>query len=167
MRVVCAYAPARLRRGTIDALVDQSPSCEFVDVSGAQDAYWSLFRDLWRAGEDFMLVEHDILIAPGTVEAFTRCPEPWCAAPGGIDVARKMARRRTSRDHVEAYLQCNRWRAAAMAAHPDAADIAEHDWRRMDGQLLSSLRERVAVHSHHELATLHLSPGLGWSQFPR
>jgi ABC-type uncharacterized transport system ATPase subunit len=60
LRVVCAYTPSRLRRGTVEALVAQAPQAEFVDVGERPDSYFDLFCELWAAGEDFMLVEHDI-----------------------------------------------------------------------------------------------------------
>lgn len=51
---------------------------EYVEMT-TDDAYWCLFRDLWRAGEDFTLIEHDIVPRPGTVDHFDRCPESWCS----------------------------------------------------------------------------------------
>jgi hypothetical protein len=62
------------------ALKPYGSRVEYVDVR-ADGAYWSLFRDLWAAGEDFILVEHDIVPHVGTIEHFDRCPSSWCSCP--------------------------------------------------------------------------------------
>ncbi len=162
MRVVCAYHPCHLRRGTVDALVAQAPHAEFVDVSGDPHDYWRLFARLWCEGGDFLLVEHDIVIADGTVAALEACPEPWCTCPIAVTY-------RHTGSH-EAYLQCNRWRREVMLALPSMpAVLLDHDrhWSRLDRFLLLRLRPAFTPHAHLDHLTFHLAPGLGTTQSTR
>lgn len=62
-----------------DALAGAGVDAEAVDVSGAEDAYWRLLSELWAAGDDFCIVEHDIVVDAGTIAGMAACAEPWCA----------------------------------------------------------------------------------------
>jgi hypothetical protein len=60
---------------------------DFEHVGHNQYAYWNLFVTLWREGEPFVLVEHDIVVRPSTIQQLEDCPRPWCGfvyheAPG-------------------------------------------------------------------------------------
>src|ERR1035441_1644114 len=178
MRVVCCYTPDRLRRGTVESLRAQAPHAEFIDVSGGGDAYYEAFRALWlNADDDLMLIEHDLVLAPGTVEALERCAEPWCSCHIGSE-------ERTT--GFEAFFQCNRWRRAMIAATPHVVDIlpVQKFWGTLDAYLLAGMRGRrwagvsgaahhashaipgaapFEVHQHRDLPTFHLSTHLGAS----
>lgn len=152
-RVVCAFHPAWLRRGTRDELLAQDPGTEFRDVSADDHAYWRLLVELWRDGRDFLLCEHDALLAPGAVEALERCPAPWCAC--------------ASTAHPDAaWLQCNRWRGDLTRAHPDLFDLPpEHrDWRVLDHHVLRALLPIAEPHYHSEHLTFHLAADVGRSR---
>jgi len=41
--------------------------------------YQEFFRGRWAAGESFIVVEHDVVPWPGSLEGLRDCPEPWCA----------------------------------------------------------------------------------------
>jgi hypothetical protein len=103
MRVVCPWT--RLQPDTEAALKAQAPQTEFVDVSGSPTAYWSLLSDLWALQEDFIVVEHDVVIAPGTIAGFEACPESWC---GCRSVGGSMP-----------FLQCTRFRRELTVAYPN------------------------------------------------
>ena len=158
MRVVCAFHPRHLRRGTVDALVAQASHTEFVDVSDSPDAYHALFARLWADRRDFALVEHDIVIADGTLAALEECPEPWCSCPIGSTYART--------GFTEAYFQCNRWRAEIMAALPYVPELfpPQRYWGTLDSFLLRKMRPAYAAHAHLDRLTFHLAPGLGSTQ---
>jgi hypothetical protein len=154
VRVVCAYHPDHLRRETVDAL---PPETEYVDVSEDVEAYWRLFALLWAERRDFLLVEHDVVIAPVTIKALEACPEPWCSCYSPALAA----------DYgPEAWFQCNRWRAEVMHALPNVPDIEPRlrHWKALDTHLLRRIREGFTVHAHPELPTFHLAPGLGTTQ---
>jgi hypothetical protein len=58
-----------------------------VPVYYSEYDYWDLFLSLWDEGEPFVLVEHDIVVRPSTIQRLEDCPEPWCGfvyheAPG-------------------------------------------------------------------------------------
>src|ERR1017187_1932583 len=189
VRVVCPYTPNHLRRGTVESLRAQAPHTEFIDVSAAPDSYFELFKRLWTSQEDFLLVEHDLVLAPGTVAALEACPEPWCSCH--IDVEYKLY-------HGEAFFQCNRWRREIMLARPNACEIpmSQRYWGTLDGYLLHGIAlgrpaplvkhpgghnqpddpntiRRASdgpgvykAHYHLDLPTSHLSPYLGASGNP-
>lgn len=79
MRVVCPFTT--LRPQTAEALDASGYPWEPVDVSGSDEDYWELLYDLWAARQDFCIVEHDIIIAPGILAEFESCPELWCVSP--------------------------------------------------------------------------------------
>ncbi len=106
LRVVCAYTT--LHPETERALRVQAEAPEFADVSGDVTDYCATWARLWRAQEDFVMVEHDIVIAPGTIDAFAACPEPWCCVSTGA---------------LGAAFQCNRFRRELIVAHPDLFDL--------------------------------------------
>ena len=81
MRCVMPYTPSGIAARAGDALLAQAPDAELVDVSGSPTAYHVLLERLWADQQDFMLVEHDNVIAPGTVAALEACPWEWCACP--------------------------------------------------------------------------------------
>ena len=78
MRVVLAYT--MLVPEVTRALDASEVDWEGVDVSDSDEAYWELLDDLWNYGQDFAIIEHDIVVSPGTLKSFEECPEPWCAA---------------------------------------------------------------------------------------
>jgi hypothetical protein len=161
---------------TVSALEAQAPGrVEYVDVSGSPYAYWELMRALWTAGEDFALVEHDVVVADGTIDAFERCPAGWCCAPSEYDYWALPPLPATPPDTftvgaVPYYgLRVHRWRREAMLAYPTLLDEVgervvrgfEHKpggyWEMLDGRMLRPLQERVAgPHVHGECPALHL-----------
>jgi hypothetical protein len=50
-------------------------------VGTDDEAYFRLLERLWTAGEDFAIVEQDIVVEPDTLESFRACPHSWCCAP--------------------------------------------------------------------------------------
>ena len=88
------------------------------------------------------MIEHDVLIAPGTVEHFESCPEPWCARASAVQ------------------LQSNRFRREIMVRHPtllrDVDEWGRH-WSCLDQNTVEKLPERGEhVHVHHDTPIEHL-----------
>lgn len=77
MDVFVAYADEAKLKNVMDALNPFFPN--YADVSGGDDHYAQLFRHLWDKGEEFAIVEHDVIPWPGALEDLARCPESWCA----------------------------------------------------------------------------------------
>lgn len=44
-------------------------------------AYARAFQGWWQIPADIMIVEQDIVPAPGMIDDMFRCPEPWCVRP--------------------------------------------------------------------------------------
>ena len=45
------------------------------------DSYYELLCEYWAKGEDFCVVEHDIVVWPGALSEMEACREPWCTRP--------------------------------------------------------------------------------------
>jgi hypothetical protein len=151
VRVVCPYVPGKLAADAAEALREQAPDCEFVDVSSSPVAYWELLRDLWAdTTDDLLIVEHDVTIAAGTVAALEACPEPWCSCPApGWRLAPKLD---GGTHWTASYLQCNRWRASFIAEHADALELPmmERGWWQLDTYVLGRLPARCHLHLGHQ-----------------
>lgn len=76
------------------ALLTEGILPEVVRCDGDDFAYSRLLTDLWRGGEPFCLLEHDVVPYPGAIGALFVCPEPWCGyqyagvAEGGLGCVR-------------------------------------------------------------------------------
>lgn len=84
-------------------------------VGDSPFAYFDILRDLWHKGEDFILIEHDIIPWPGALVTFDACEDMWCAfgylyPPDGYIVTAH---------------GCVRFRAEMMQRIPDLFEIVE------------------------------------------
>jgi hypothetical protein len=81
-----------------------------IDVSGSDTAYTEFLQKIWRRGETFAIVEHDIVPWRGALEQLDDCHHPWCGFSypfgGGM---------------IEG-LGCTRFKDIILAAYPDAVD---------------------------------------------
>jgi hypothetical protein len=114
----------RLHPDTAAALAPFGDRVRYIDVS-PPGWYWELFRDLWRAGEDFILVEHDIVPGPQTIARFDECRGSWCTCPylwhwkGTYPWVTDRRPKVLNGD-----LGCTRFRAEVMTATPELGDDA-------------------------------------------
>jgi hypothetical protein len=53
------------------------PEAVFVEVDPV-DGYRLLLAELWREGEAFTLVEHDVIPTRAQLNALEECEQPWC-----------------------------------------------------------------------------------------
>ncbi len=131
-------------------------AARWVDTSGSETAYWELLRDLWAAGEAFVLVEHDVVPAPDDLAGLVGCPGEWCTLGylfegrpyhglGCVKFGRSLLAR------TPAAIE----RVARMSspAHP-----ARH-WCSLDAYLQVVLRGAGARQHQHEGLAAHLRPG--------
>jgi hypothetical protein len=120
---------------------------EFCDVSGSDDAYWTLLDRLWGEGETFCVVEHDVIARPDALDQLANCSSSWCAFEVpyvGITYAG---------------LSCAKFSSELIARYPDALNAiselsdkehpAKH-WCRLDswlqGYVLHPGGEHMCVH---------------------
>lgn len=52
---------------------------EWCDVSRSDDAYYWLLHRMWSIGQTFVVVEHDILIRPDTIDQLLACAGHRCS----------------------------------------------------------------------------------------
>jgi hypothetical protein len=150
------------------------PGTIWVDVSSDDEAYWRALCDIWATGEDFAIVEHDVVIHADAILSFDFCTGPWCTY--GYD--------NICHPHCqEAWanmLGCTRFRAEVMAACPLALSSipeGQRNWHnlcdhmagnKLHGVDQPSLRPdsiRAGGFSHH----WHTPPvhHISWEGHPR
>lgn len=134
---------------------------ELHDVSASDTSYFDLLQILWAAGEDFAIVEQDIVPRPATLASFERCPRAWCAAPYPY---------LGSPGYTG--LGCVRFRGSLTRALPDLMeDVALHDypghsprhWCTLDAAIQRELwkRGRQVCAGHPTVGHLHSVPTHG------
>lgn len=138
--VVCPYvgAPHPRTREALQSFSLQNPcTVEYVDVSRIDTAYSELVCDLWRQGESFAIVEHDIVVRPDVLEAFVTDTAPFIAYPYAWTT------------NIGPALGCDRWSSDFLAAYPTAAEEAANvqgaygrgHWREFDYWLIRLILE--------------------------
>jgi hypothetical protein len=78
MLVVVPYTD--LKPETSAALAAANVAFDCIPVGKSDTAYWELLDALWSDGEDFAIVEQDIVVEPGTLHSFAGCSRSWCCA---------------------------------------------------------------------------------------
>ena len=77
-----AYTPEWAHGEAVRALRQQQRygrEVAFHDVSGDDFAYGRLFARLWRAGDEFAIVEHDVVVRPDAFDRLDACPSDYCS----------------------------------------------------------------------------------------
>jgi hypothetical protein len=150
MRVIYAYT--RVYAEAVSALDAEEYPYEMVDVSSDDESYWRLRRDLWHAGEDHLIVEHDMIIPHGSIAQFEACPEEWCghlyySVWGGWGV----------------WWGVTRYRGSLTRRHPDLPEsIESRHWGSLDSAWINHLRLLCYPEAHrHEPPAIHLTKGRG------
>lgn len=158
-QVVIPHTLAGLRDQTVDAVAGWGGSYSLQHLDDADPtAYAAALIDWWRDGVDLVVVEHDIVPAPGMIAGLLACPEVWCTHPYHVGEGR-----------TTTGLGLCRIRAEVMAARPVAADVAMHD-RRGTGRLIGyrSVNEMLAEQLHRYGYRQHIhSPEAAHLHYPR
>jgi hypothetical protein len=121
---------------------------ERVALGPNADAYWRLMRDLWRSGDDFLIVEQDIVLPAGAVAEFDTCPRDWCAQPYFMWGT------------WGAWHGAVRYRGSLTAQFPSLPDdVAKRDWQSLDSAWINQLRLHGRNEAHwHWPPARHLNP---------
>ena len=118
------------------------------------EAYWRFLAAEWATPGDLLVVEHDILPAPGVTARMESCPRPWCSSPYRIE-----------NGLLPDGLGCVKLAGRLKERHRDLMErlgemtgdgLPSKDWRRLDvrlSQLLRSLGYRP--HAHRRSVHLH------------
>jgi hypothetical protein len=147
MRVVIPFVPT-LNPDVARAINAGGYIPDPVDVSGSDDAYWTLLHRLWGRGKTICIVEHDVIVRPDSLRELEECPSDWCSFQVPY-VGR-----------LYAGLSCAKFSAALIARYPDALERIselsddEHPqkhWCRIDswlqGYVLHPGGETMCVHT--------------------
>ena len=78
--MIYPYTDQRTEESHI-ALTRWAPQAERIFVGEGEFDYGHLLADLWAKQQDFLVIEHDIVIHEGLVEEFANCEEEWCSSP--------------------------------------------------------------------------------------
>jgi len=80
IRVVCPFTA--IKPGVAEALDATGIAWEAIDVSGSDSDYWALLDSLWTEGKTFIIVEHDVIVRPDTLDLLRYCTQSdVCAYP--------------------------------------------------------------------------------------
>lgn len=111
--------------------------------------YGELLAALWRAGQEFTVIEHDIVPHSWTVYELDGCPLRWCGYPYA------------NTDRYAASLGCTRFRASLMQDYPDLlADVRSRRWGNLPAGHWMALADhlRDALTERGESMHVHLPP---------
>ena len=159
MRVVVAFAGST-SADTRAGVIEQAPDVEFVDVGRTPVAYYELLRSLWSDGQGFVLIEHDVVPAPGTLDAFGACPSPWCSTASDTwEWWGRWFSAGKGREWLASGLCCNRFRRSVILANPDLFDLPMRDrhWAKLDCATVGRITTHDP-HCHHDLPHEHRHP---------
>lgn len=144
-------------------------NAQWVDVSSSPFAYYAAIVSWWeqslQTGEDFAIVEHDVVCRPDIIEAFETCPRPWCSFTYADICCQDETGWSPCMEAWRNMIGCTRFRAEMVADVPDAASsvpshcpdsCTEHkqrdqhwDWRVICNQVLDNLRAKGFQHHWH------------------
>lgn len=100
-------------------------------------AYAKMLTDLWREGEGFLLLEHDVVpTSPEQLTEIRTCPKPWCAAPYISPV-------------MMLGMGVTKLTDEALAASQDIPEVFHGmHWSTIDSKLIPALESRFPLHGH-------------------
>lgn len=134
----------------VDCLRIQYVSPEPHKLEG-DDGYWKLLRDAWAQGEEFYIVEHDVIVWMGGIKALQECPEDWCTL-GTI----------CHGNQIYTAFGCVKFGKQLVQSHPDVWDeITDHHWSTLDANLAIKMGWPIwRPHGHKDLPpATHLNEG--------
>ena len=151
--------PFTVRRDEAEAALAQyAPGYLPVDVSAHDEAYFDLLSDLWRAGEDFAIVEHDVVIHDQVIPQFEQCGQPWCL--------NAYPRHDLPEFLLMGNLGCTRFTEELLLGEPDVLEEAigivtgmpPKHWVHIDDRIRFVLRQRRLVNGHLMVPHVHEPP---------
>jgi len=132
---------------------------EMVNVSSDGEAYYRILADLWHSGEDFVIVEQDMVAPPGAIQSFLDCPREHCGVPYWMALG-----------NWGIWHGVVRYRGSLTRRTPALPESIEHrHWGSLDSAWLNHLRLVCEEDEHwHWPAAKHLTKpraGLGTTLF--
>ncbi|WAL67136.1 hypothetical protein ORV05_04930 [Amycolatopsis cynarae] len=124
-------------------------------LPGRDYAYFELLREIWeRDPGDTMIVEHDMVPAPGMTQEMADCPYLWCSSPYTVGTGVE----------ITDGLGCVKFAGLLKQASPDLMrrvgeidddGLPARDWRRLDTRISRMLRH-LGYRPHLHASATHL-----------
>jgi hypothetical protein len=148
--IVVPYVAPMLRAET--AIWARHAGATLIELpKGDNEAYWRLLAHHWTRPGDLVVVEQDIVPAPGVVGDMLACDQLWCASPYWV----------TGRWLIDG-LGCTKFSSELKSAEPDlltdvgaiaSPDGPERAWWLLDDRLSRLLRSLDRQPHEHERST--------------
>lgn len=110
--------------------------------------YGTLLSYLWKVGEGFIVVEHDVVPFPGAIDGLRECKEEWCVhkyPPAPKTLYYALGCMKVSDSLIE--------RARDL---PDRFNWEETEWNQLDGKVYPAIMEQIKLPHVHEPPLAHV-----------
>lgn len=147
--------------GELDSRVtDAAPEATPIELV-SEAGYFELLSRMWRRGESFINIEHDIVVWPETLTQLAECPFDWCVSTyASADWGSQAPK-----------LGCAKFSAKLLAEHPDIMQqvgtiendgVPARHWAHLDYRLskvlwLNGVREHQHAPPEYRMVE-HISP---------
>jgi hypothetical protein len=130
-----------LLQTVVDCLRIQFVQPQLVKV-GDDDRYWRLLRDAWEEGEEFFVVEQDVIVWPGGIEHLAMCDQDWCTFP-------TLCHGRL----IKTTFGAVKFGKQLVERHPHFWDDIDTAWRYLDAHFAEKMGwPFILPHAHHPFA---------------
>jgi len=114
--------------------------------TGPGDDYWTMIRDAWEEGDEFFIVEQDVIVWQGGLRQLDECPQDWCTFP-------TMCHGRM----ISTTLGCVKFGKQMIERNPGLLDDIETTWYHLDASIADKMGwPYFRPHAHWPPAT-HLN----------
>ena len=146
VRVIVPYVKTSHKLQTVvDCLRIQFVQPELVKV-GDDESYWSLLRDEWAKGEEFFIVEQDVIVWTGAISMLQACAQSWCTLP-------TLCHGRM----ITTTFGCVKFGKQLVERNPGIWDDISRNWFHLDANFTTAMGwPFIGPHAHYPSAT-HLN----------
>jgi hypothetical protein len=119
-----------------------------VVVTEGLNGYYDFFRERWREGKGFVLVEGDVLPWPGAIQQLLACPRDWCAHAYRLDSG-----------YVPAFGLVKFTSMLVKRTQGFLERIEDRSWKALDSRIRWELIDVTDTDHHHHLPpVIHTNP---------
>lgn len=121
---------------------------------GHDTDYGDMYADLWKAGETFCVVEHDIVPWPGAMRKLEECRQAWCIHQYPLG----------TRGYLGGSIGCVKFRGTLLVATRDfARRLVGQSWIGLDGVIEGYLQHLGFTAHIHEPPVAHAKSLVDWN----
>lgn len=153
--VVVPYIHGKLRDETVNAVMAYQGAHAFEQLDPADPyAYAAAVMNWWEARMDLVVIEQDVVPAPGMIEALLACDQPWCGHPYHVGEGRYTYGLGLCKI---SNLVMEHWPALAMLAMRDhRGKVCAQPWTAVNEALWRQMIRNGYQMHHHDGAPVHL-----------